>query len=327
MKLLVTGGAGYIGSIVAAQLLDAGHDVTVLDSLVRGHAAAVPEGARLEQVDLLDAEAVNATLAGGYDAVLHFAALALVAESVEHPERYHRGNFVATLNLLDAMRAAGCKRLVFSSTCAVYGEPAEVPMPETLRADPVNAYGASKLAVDRMISDECRAHGLGAVSLRYFNVAGASGDARRGPLARDPPHPARAAGRRRQARPRLGVRHRLRHARRHRRARLHPHRGPRRGPHPRARAAPPNPGEHRIYNLGNGTGFSVRQVIEAARAVTGREIPVTEEGRRPGDPAALVASSQRIRDELGWVPRKPDIETMIADAWNWFQARPEGYAD
>ena len=199
------------------------------------------------------------------------------------------------------MREAGCKRLVFSSTCAVYGEPAEIPMPETLRTDPVNAYGASKLAVDRMITDECRAHGLGAVSLRYFNVAGASGDARRGPRARDPPHPARAAGRGRQARPRLGVRHRLPDARRHRRARLHPHRGPRRGPHPRPRARHRTPVEHRIYNLGNGTGFSVRQVIEAARAVTGREIPVHGGGPpagRSGRAGGLVAEDPR-RARLG----------------------------
>jgi UDP-glucose 4-epimerase len=176
MKLLVTGGAGYIGSIVAAQLVDGGHDVSVLDNLYRGHTRAIPEGARHLDVALDDLEATKAALAEGWDAVLHFAALALVAESVEHPERYYRGNFVATLNLLDAMREAGVRRLVFSSTCAVYGEPAEVPMPETLTPDPVNAYGNSKLAVDRMISDECRAHGLGAVSLRYFNVAGASGD-------------------------------------------------------------------------------------------------------------------------------------------------------
>ena len=236
MKLLVTGGAGYIGSIVAAQLLDAGHDVTVLDSLVRGHAAAVPEGVPLEQVDLLDAEAVNATLAGGYDAVLHFAALALVAESVEHPERYHRGNFVATLNLLDAMRAAGCKRLVFSSTCAVYGEPAEVPMPETLRDRPgqrLRRLQARGRPHDQRRVPRARARrGLAALLQRR----GRERRPRRGPRARDPHHPARAAGRGRQARARLGVRHRLRHARRHRRARLHPHRGPRRGPHPRPRA-------------------------------------------------------------------------------------------
>ena len=176
MKLLVTGGAGYIGSVVANQLLERGHEVAVLDDLSRGHRAAVPHGADLLEVSLADARRTADALAGGFDGVLHFAALALVAESVEHPERYHRGNFVGTLNLLDAMREHGIKRLVFSSTCATYGEPEQVPMPETLPTDPVNAYGNSKLAVDRMISDECRAHGLGAVSLRYFNVAGASGE-------------------------------------------------------------------------------------------------------------------------------------------------------
>ena len=176
MKLLVTGGAGYIGSIVAAQLLAAGHDVTVLDNLYRGHAEAIPAGARHLDVSLDDREATAAAVAEGFDAVLHFAALALVAESVAHPERYHRGNFVGTLNLLDAMREHAVKRLVFSSTCATYGEPEQVPMPETLPTNPVNSYGNSKLAVDRMIADECRAHGLGAISLRYFNVAGASGE-------------------------------------------------------------------------------------------------------------------------------------------------------
>jgi UDP-glucose 4-epimerase len=326
MKLLVTGGAGYIGSIVAAQLLDAGHDVTVLDNLERGHAAAVPAGATLERVDLLDPEAVDATLAQGFDAVLHFAALALVAESVANPERYHRGNFVGTLNLLDAMRAHGIKRLVFSSTCAVYGEPAEIPMPETLCTDPVNAYGASKLAIDRMITDECRAHGLGAVSLRYFNVAGASGDLGEDhePETHLIPLVLQAASGRREQVSVFGTDYDTDDGTA---VRDYIHIEDLGEAHILGLEKATNPGEHRIYNLGNGTGFSVRQVIEAARAVTGRDIRVKEEGRRPGDPAALVASSQRIRDELGWVPRKPEIETMIADAWNWFQARPQGYAD
>ena len=326
MKLLVTGGAGYIGSIVAAQLLDAGHDVTVLDHLERGHAAAVPGGARLEQVDLLDAEAVNAALAQGYDAVLHFAALALVAESVAKPERYHRGNFVGTLNLLDAMRAAGVKRLVFSSTCAVYGEPAEVPMPETLPTDPVNAYGASKLAVDRMITDECRAHGLGAVSLRYFNVAGASGDLGEDhqPETHLIPLVLQAAAGKRDHVTVFGTDYPTPDGTA---VRDYIHIEDLGAAHILGLEKATNPGEHRIYNLGNGTGFSVRQVIEAARSVTGRDIPVIEEGRRPGDPAALVASSQKIRDELGWAPHKPEIETMIADAWAWYQARPAGYGD
>ena len=199
----------------------------MLDDLSRGHRAAVPEGARFIEVGLADAEGTRDALAEGFDGVLHFAALALVAESVEFPERYHRGNFVGTLNLLDAMREHGIERLVFSSTCATYGEPEQVPMPETLPTNPVNSYGNSKLAVDRMIGDECRAHGLGAISLRYFNVAGASGELRRGPLPRDAPDPARAAGRRRHARARVGVRHRLPDRGRHRGARLHPRRGPR----------------------------------------------------------------------------------------------------
>jgi UDP-glucose 4-epimerase len=326
MKLLVTGGAGYIGSIVAAQLLDAGHDVTVLDNLERGHAAAVPAGARLEQADLLDAEATRAVLAQGYDAVLHFAALALVAESVAHPERYHRGNFVGTLNLLDAMREHGCRRLVFSSTCAVYGEPAEIPMPETLPTDPVNAYGASKLAVDRMITDECRAHGLGAVSLRYFNVAGASGDLGEDhkPETHLIPLVLQAADGRREHVSVFGTDYPTEDGTA---VRDYIHIEDLGEAHILGLEKATSPGEHRIYNLGNGTGFSVRQVIDAARAVTGRDIPVKEEGRRPGDPAALVASSRKIRDELGWAPRKPEIETMIADAWAWSQARPAGYGD
>jgi UDP-glucose 4-epimerase len=326
MKLLVTGGAGYIGSIVAAQLQAAGHDVTVLDSLERGHAAAIPPGTRHAQVDLLDAEAVERTLAEGFDAVLHFAALALVAESVAHPERYHRGNFVGSLNLLDAMRAAGVKRLVFSSTCAVYGEPDEIPMPETLPTSPVNAYGASKLAVDRMISDECRAHGLGAVSLRYFNVAGASGDLGEDhePETHLIPLVLQAAAGRSEHVSVFGTDYPTPDGTA---VRDYIHIEDLGEAHILGLERATSPGEHRIYNLGNGTGFSVRQVIEAARRVTGRDIPVSEEPRRPGDPAALVASSQKIRDELGWVPRKPEIETMIADAWAWFQARPEGYGD
>jgi UDP-glucose 4-epimerase len=325
MKLLVTGGAGYIGSIVAAQLLDAGHDVTVLDNLERGHAEAVPAGARLEQVDLLEPDKVDATLAQGFDAVLHFAALALVAESVAKPERYHRGNFVGTLNLLDAMRAHEIKRLVFSSTCAVYGEPAEVPMPETLRTDPVNAYGASKLAVDRMITDECRAHGLGAVSLRYFNVAGASGHLGEDhePETHLIPLVLQAAAGKREHVSVFGTDYDTPDGTA---VRDYIHIEDLGAAHILGLERATNPGEHKIYNLGNGTGFSVREVIEAARAVTGQEIPVQEEGRRPGDPAALVASSQRIRDELGWIPRKPEIETMISDAWEWHRAHPAGYA-
>ncbi len=322
MKLLVTGGAGYIGSVVAGQLLERGHEVAVLDDLSRGHRAAVPDGARFLEVGLADAAGTRDALAEGFDGVLHFAALALVAESVEFPERYHRGNFVGTLNLLDAMREHGVKRLVFSSTCATYGEPEQVPMPETLPTNPVNSYGNSKLAVDRMIGDECRAHGLGAISLRYFNVAGASGELGEDhcPETHLIPLVLQAAAGTREHVSVFGtdyptddgtaVRDYI-HVEDLGRAHLLAMDAVRQG-------------EHTIYNLGNGLGFSVRQVIEAARTVTGRDIPVREEPRRPGDPAQLVASSEKIRAELGWEPEK-DLEAMIADAWAWRQSRPEGY--
>jgi UDP-glucose 4-epimerase len=325
MELLVTGGAGYIGSVVAAQLRDAGHQVTVLDSLERGHRAAVPDGCDFVQVDLLDEPATDDALAAKpYDGVLHFAALALVAESVQHPERYHRGNFVATLNLLDAMRASGVNRLVFSSTCATYGEPQKVPITEDEPAKPVNAYGNSKLAVDRMIADECRANGLGAISLRYFNVAGASG-----PLGEDHepethliPLILRAAAGLREDVKIFGTDYPTRDGTA---IRDYIHVDDLADAHSRAIEAT-EPGVHRILNLGNGNGFSVREVIEAARRVTGIDIKATEEDRRPGDPPELVAASEEVRRVLGWEPRKPEIETMIADAWAWHQANPDGYA-
>lgn len=324
MKLLVTGGAGYIGSIVAQQLLDAGHEVVVLDNLSRGHRDAVPTGARLVEVNLLDAERVRETVAEGFDGALHFAAYALVAESVSNPELYYRNNVVGSLNLLDALRAAEVKRLVFSSTCAVYGEPEVVPMDETTPTRPVNAYGASKLAVDGMISDECRAHGLGAVSLRYFNVAGASGclGEDHEPETHLIPNVLRAAqgindcvqifGTDYPTRDGTAIRDYI-HIEDLASAHLLALEGAR-------------PGEHRIFNLGNGNGFSVREVIDAARAVTGLEIPVREAPRRPGDPPQLVAASGKIRAELGWEPRKPALAEMVADAWAFAQSHPRGYA-
>jgi UDP-glucose 4-epimerase len=323
VKLLVTGGAGYIGSIVALHLVQAGHEIVVLDNLERGHREAVPAEARLLITDLRDQPAVAAVASEGFDGVLHFAALALVSESVAHPERYYRTNVVGTLNLLDAMRAAAIPRLVFSSTCAVYGQPDVVPIDESAPARPANAYGASKLAVDRMISDECQAHGLGAVSLRYFNVAGASGGlgedhepethlipnvlaTAQGThpfveiFGTDYPTPDGTAIRDYIHVDDLADAHLL--------------------ALDGARAS-----EHRIFNLGNGSGFSVREVIATAERVTGRPVPTREARRRPGDPPQLVAAGERIRRELGWAPVKPGLEEMIADAWEFAQARPEGY--
>lgn len=325
MKVLVTGGAGYIGSIVATDLLSAGHEVVVLDNLERGHRAAVPAEARFVRADLRQRESVQRALSEGFDGVLHFAALALVGESVSHPERYYGTNVGGTLNLLEAMQATDVNRLVFSSTCAVYGQPDQVPISEDAPPRPANAYGASKLAVDGMIGDFSRAHGLGAISLRYFNVAGASGEQGEDhdPETHLIPNVLRTA---------LGVNPHVEvfgtdyetpdgtairdyiHIDDLSAAHLLALNGAR-------------PGAHQIFNLGNGNGFSVREVIEAARAVTGAEISTREAPRRPGDPPMLVAASERIRAELGWKPHKPELAQMIGDAWTFAQARPHGYPD
>jgi UDP-glucose 4-epimerase len=324
MRLLVTGGAGYIGSVVAALLLGRGHEVTVLDSLERGHRAAIPAGATFVQADLRDAEAVSAKVHAGLDAAMHFAALALVAESVQHPERYWSANVGGTRNLLDALRAAGVPRLVFSSTCAVYGTPEHIPMNESTPTRPESPYGTSKLAVDLMIGDETRAHGLDAVSLRYFNVAGASGGLGEDhdPETHLIPNVLRTALGQLEAVEVFGTDYPTRDGTA---IRDYIHVEDLAEAHVLALEGGA-PGEHRIFNLGSGHGYSVREVIETARSVTGVEIRARETNRRPGDPPALVASSDRICDELGWAPRK-DLETMIEDAWTWHQAHPAGYAD
>jgi UDP-glucose 4-epimerase len=325
MKLLVTGGAGYIGSIVSRHLLREGHEVTVLDNLERGHREAVAPGATLEVVDLTDAEAVDRVVGLGFDGVLHFAALALVSESVSHPERYYRTNVGGTLNLLEAMAHHGVARLVFSSTCAVYGEPDEVPIRETDTPRPSNAYGASKLAVDNMIRDFCVAYDLGAVSLRYFNVAGAvpgCGEDHE-PETHLIPNVLRAAqginptvnifGTDYPTPDGTAIRDYI-HIEDLSAAHLLALEGARRG-------------EHRIFNLGTGNGFSVREVISAVERVTGKSVQIVEADRRPGDPPRLVAGGEKIRSELGWVPRKPELESMVADAWAFAQEHPHGYSE
>jgi UDP-glucose 4-epimerase len=326
MKLLVTGGAGYIGSIVAQRLIGDGHDVVVFDNLERGHREAVPAGAELVVGDLRDRDAIaDAVQAHGFDGALHFAALALVPESVSHPERYYEVNVGGTLNLLEAMRAHGVQRLVFSSTCAVYGVPETVPISEDEPTSPATSYGASKLAVDWMIRDFCTAHGLGAVSLRYFNVAGASGHLGEDhqPETHLIPNVLRAAL---GTIPHVNVFGTDYPTRDGTAVRDYIHIEDLAEAHVLALAAA-RAGEHQVYNLGNGNGFSVREVIRAAEAVTGRSIPVVEADRRPGDPPELVAAGGRIREALGWTPRKPELEQMVADAWAFAQAHPEGYSD
>ena len=315
----MVGGAGYIGSVVARHLVGAGHEVTVADDLSKGHHWAVPDGAAFDRVDVLEPAALRAVVGRGFDAVLHFAALSLVGESVEHPVRYFRTNVGGTLNLLDAMRAEGARRLVFSSTAAVYGEPETVPIPESAPTRPTNPYGASKLAVDWAIGAEAAATGLGAVSLRYFNVAGASG--RQGEL-HDPethliPNVLLAALGEREAVSVFGTDYPTPDGTA---VRDYIHVDDLARAHLLALTATDEAG-HRLFNLGNGAGFSVREVVEAARRVTGAGIPVVECPRRAGYPAVLVASSERIRRELGWTPEKPAIEDMVGDAWAWMRER------
>ena len=305
------------------QLLEEGHEVTVLDDLSKGHEAAVPEDVLFVRADLLDAEGLSQTLDNGYDGVLHFAALSLVGESVEQPGQYYRANVGGTLNLLDAMQKTGVPRLVFSSTAAVYGEPEEVPIPEAAPILPTNPYGGSKLASDQVIGFYAGAHGLSAPSLRYFNVAGASGS-----LGEDhepethliPLVLGAALGERENVKifgtdyptdDGTAIRDYI-HVEDLGRAHL-------------LALDAAGPGEHRVYNLGNGAGFSVREVIGVAREVTGRSIEAVEAPRRAGDPPVLVASSTLIRAELGWTPEKPELSDMISDAWEWMQEHPRGY--
>jgi len=318
MKLLVTGGAGYVGSVCTTVLLEQGHQVVIVDDLSTGNADAVPAGATFVEDDVA---AAAPRLLGdrSFDGVLHFAAKSLVGESMSAPERYWYGNVVTTLDLLEAMRAAGTPRLVFSSTAATYGEPESVPITEDAPARPTNAYGATKLAIDHAITSYALAHGLAATSLRYFNVAGAY------------------AG--------LGERHAvethliplvLQVATGQRDEILvfgndwpTPDGTPIRDYiHIRDLAdahvlalQTAEPGSHRIYNLGNGTGFSVREVIACCERVTGRPIAARDVARRAGDPAVLIASSEKAATELGWRPRHADLDEIVADAWEFTRAR------
>lgn len=317
LKLVVTGGAGYIGSVCTARLLGAGHEVTVVDDLSTGHANAIPEGARFVEGDA--AEVADNLLADGFDGVLHFAAKSLVGESMQDPSKYWHGNVLTSIRLLDAMRKHGTPRLVFSSTAATYGEPEQSPILESTPTEPTNTYGASKLAIDHAITSYARGHGLAAVSLRYFNVAGAFG--RFGERHTTETHLIPivlqvATGDRDQVQiygddyptpDGTAVRdyiHVVDLADAHLLALAHA-----------------TAGEHLIYNLGNGTGFSVREVIETCREVTGHPIPAVVAPRRAGDPAVLVAGSDRAREELGWKPERADLNGIVADAWSFTQSR------
>ena len=324
MKILVTGGAGYIGSVVCAELLRAGHKVVVYDNFSHGYRRAVARGAEVVTGEVGDREALGAALQRQRpDAVMHFAALIEAGESMKFPERFFRNNTAATLNLLECMLQHGPRRLVFSSTAALYGNPERTPIEEEAALRPTNAYGESKLLVERMLDWFHQIHGLRYASLRYFNAAGGAGelgedhrpeshliplilqvalgkrekisiygtdyDTPDGTCVRDYIHVLDLASAHALALEALAERDRL------------------------------------IYNLGNGRGFSVRQVVQVARKVTGHAIPAEDAPRRPGDPAVLVASSEKIRRELGWQPKYPQLEQIVSSAWKWRREHPNGY--
>jgi UDP-glucose 4-epimerase len=321
MNVLVTGGAGYIGSVCVEELIAAGHQVTVFDDLSEGHAGAVHPKAKLIRANLRDAEQVRpAVLESRPDAVIHFAAFALVGESMTDPGKYFRNNVLGGLNLLDASLEAGVKKIVFSSTCATYGQPERIPMTEDLPQRPINPYGESKLMFEKILAWYHQIHGLAFVAFRYFNAAGASEQ--------------------------FGEDHRI-----------ETHLIPNvlkvplgQAPHceiygtdyptddgtcvrdfihvidlAQAHVLALNPNAQGFFNLGNGAGYSVRQVIQTCEQIAGQKIKTIEKPRRPGDPPRLVASAEKAVRELGWKPRFPKLEEIISSAWRWHVKHPKGY--
>lgn len=326
MRILVTGGAGFIGSIVAAQLLDAGHEPVVYDDLSKGRRDAVPPSAKLIIGHVGDRSALDAVFQKHkFDAVMHFAAFIEAGESMELPERYFRNNTANTLVLLESMIAHRVNRLIFSSTAALYGNPAGVPIVETDPLCPTNPYGESKLLVERMLEWFHRIHGLSYASLRYFNAAGAT--AERGEMHQPETHLIPivlqvASGAREQVAI-FGTDYETPDGTC---VRDYIHVSDLARAHVLALTALAEEKMPRklIYNLGNGRGFSVREVIDVARKVTEHAIPALETERRPGDPAILIASSEKIRREIGWTPEFPSLETMVRSAWEWYQRHPAG---
>jgi UDP-glucose 4-epimerase len=316
MKLLVTGGAGYIGSVMTAYFLEAGHEVIIIDNLSRGYKEAVPDGARFIEGDINNLSGL-VSKTDGIEAVIHLAAYAYVGESMEHPDIYWQNNVVNTVALLEAMRKLDITKLVFASSCATYGIPDSLPITEDMPADPINPYGMTKLAMDMALTSYAQTYGFSATSLRFFNVAGTYKDfgERHDPETHIIPLAlAVAAGQK---------------------------------PHfslfgddyetpdgscirdyihvfdlaAAAQLALTNlkQGKHTIYNLGNGDGFSNKEIIAAVEKVTGKDIKMQVKPRRPGDPAKLISTSQKIKKELGWTPRYPELNIIIESAWKFYQ--------
>jgi len=326
MKILVTGGAGYVGSHCVRALCDGGHEVVVLDNLSAGHRRAVDERAAFVQGDLSDRALVDKTLGGaGFEAVLHFAAFLDVNESVSDPLKYYRNNVAGTIGLLEAMQRAEVHRLVFSSTCATYGVPPSVPISEDMPQAPINPYGHTKLAMEWAMRDCAQAWNLGACALRYFNAAGASADGRIGedhhPEVHLIPIVLQVAQGRREKVHIFGVDYPTRDGSA---VRDYIHVEDLGAVH-RLAVESQEPGKFRFFNVGTGVGTSVKQVIEAARKVTGHPIPATPAGRRAGDPPELYADPTKINSELGWEPQYTDITRIVETAWNWHRAHPDGF--
>lgn len=328
MAILVTGGAGYIGSHTVAALLERGDEVVVIDSLQTGHKEALL-GGKLYEGDLRDKELLKKLFAENQiEGVIHFAANSLVGESMQNPGKYYDNNMYGTLCLLEAMNEAGVRRIVFSSTAATYGEPEKTPIEETDRTEPTNVYGETKLMMERMIRWYDRVLDVRYVALRYFNAAGAHESGKIGEDHRPETHLIpivlqTALGQRSH----ISVFGEDYPTEDGTCIRDYLHVSDLADAHLRAIDYLKNGGESDVFNLGSGSGFSVREIIETARKVTGKEIPVKTEPRRAGDPAILIASSQKARDVLGWTPARENIETIIASAWNWHQSRPDGYND
>lgn len=328
MKLLVTGGAGYVGSHTVRELCEAGHDVTVYDNLSQGHRGAVDRRAMLVEADLADSDRLDEAFAdGGFDGVLHFAAHLDVGESVREPLKYYRNNVANSVALLEAMNRHGVRKMVFSSTCATYGQVDGKPVTEETPQLPISPYGRTKLAIEWAMLDSATAWGLGGCALRYFNASGAAAD---GSIGEDhdpeihliPIILEVAAGKRDHIQifgddyptpdgtcvrdyihvEDLAVAHRL-------------------------AIESQNPGEFRAFNVGTGLGSSVKQVVEAAREITEHPIPAVHIDRRPGDPAIIYANATRIQDELNWLPSYRNVADIVATAWAWHREHPNGFDD
>ena len=319
MRVLVTGGAGYIGSVVAAQLLAGGHEVVVVDDLSTGHADAVPTGAEFHELPIT---ALDPLLPGwGVDAAIHLAAKSLVGESSANPSLYWRSNVVGTVTLLDSLRAAGVDRIVFSSTAATYGQPEQQPITEDAPTRPNSPYGSTKLAIDLALTDYARSYGMAPVSLRYFNVAGAlhtpagqSYGERHGNETHLIPNALRAAAGTGPAMSLFGTDYPTADGTC---VRDYIHVVDLADAHLRALDAA-TAGVHHVVNLGSGSGHSVREVLDTVSDVTGKDVPVTETGRRPGDVAVLIASNAKAAQVLGWHPTR-DLAAMVEDAWRFAQ--------